>query len=205
MLASAGATRRARRVPAALEALRAEALGEHQLTVESCDDREQRPARVAAGAHRRRGQEARAAARQDRQRDAPTTRTTSRWRRSEVDASVEAAGEYRAMLDRLRADDLPRFEARFKELLNENTIREVANFQSQLHRERADHQGAHRHASTSRCAQIDYNPGRYIVLEAEPTPDADVRDFQQRPARLHRRRADRLGRRRSIPRRSSSR
>ena len=40
------------------------------------------------------------------------------------------------MLDSLQADDLPRFEARFKELLNENTIREVANFQSQLARER---------------------------------------------------------------------
>ena len=37
------------------------------------------------------------------------------------------------MLAQLQADDLPRFEARFKELLNENTIREVANFQSQLH------------------------------------------------------------------------
>ena len=39
-------------------------------------------------------------------------------------------------LSRLQSDDLPRFEARFKELLNENTIREVANFQSQLSRER---------------------------------------------------------------------
>jgi uncharacterized protein YPO0396 len=26
--------------------------------------------------------------------------------------------------------------------------------------------------------QIDYNPGRYIALEAQPTPDADIRDFQ---------------------------
>ena len=40
-------------------------------------------------------------------------------------------------LRQLQRDDLPRFVARFKELLNENTIREVAQFQSQLHRERA--------------------------------------------------------------------
>ena len=53
---------------------------------------------------------------------------------AETDASVAAAHEYRAMLERLNADDLPRFEERFKELLNENTIREVANFQSQLNR-----------------------------------------------------------------------
>jgi uncharacterized protein YPO0396 len=50
----------------------------------------------------------------------------------EVDASIEAVFEYRNMLDKLQADDLPRFEARFKELLNENTIREVANFNAQL-------------------------------------------------------------------------
>jgi uncharacterized protein YPO0396 len=54
----------------------------------------------------------------------------------EVDVSVDAAGEYRAMLDKLISDDLPRFEARFKELLNINTINEVVNFQGQLARER---------------------------------------------------------------------
>ena len=96
----------------------------------------------------------------------------------EVDASVEAAGDYRAMLDRLEADDLPRFEARFKELLNENTIREVAHFQSQLRherqtvRERIDRINHSLHG-------IDYSPGRYIVLEAESTTDPEIRDFQQ--------------------------
>src|ERR1035441_5880669 len=38
----------------------------------------------------------------------------------EADASVQAAGEYRKMLYRLKADDLPRFESAFKSLLNEN-------------------------------------------------------------------------------------
>jgi tripartite-type tricarboxylate transporter receptor subunit TctC len=47
---------------------------------------------------------------------------------------VEAAGEYRKMLADIESDGLPRFEARFKALLNENTIREVAGFQSQLRR-----------------------------------------------------------------------
>jgi hypothetical protein len=45
----------------------------------------------------------------------------------DVDASVAAGPEYRTMLAQLQADDLPRFVARFKELLNENTIREVAH------------------------------------------------------------------------------
>ena len=96
----------------------------------------------------------------------------------EVDASVEAAGEYRQMLAALESDDLPRFEARFKALLNENTIREVANFQSQLQRERTEIRERIDIINRS-LREIDYNPGRYIVLEAEPTTDAEVRDFQQ--------------------------
>ncbi|HTF44518.1 MAG TPA: SbcC/MukB-like Walker B domain-containing protein, partial [Terriglobales bacterium] len=96
----------------------------------------------------------------------------------ETDASVAAAGEYRAMLDRLTSDDLPRFEARFKDLLNENTIREVANFQSQLNRERQT-VGERIDSINQSLNEIDYNPGRYIVLEAEPTTDTEIRDFQQ--------------------------
>ncbi|MBK8009945.1 MAG: ATP-dependent exonuclease SbcCD, C subunit-like protein [Deltaproteobacteria bacterium] len=96
----------------------------------------------------------------------------------EVDASVASAEEFRSMLARLEADDLPRFEKQFKELLNENTIREIANFQSQLHRERQ--------TITERVAiindslrTIDYNEGRFIRLEALPSSESDIRDFRQ--------------------------
>src|SRR5690606_7592238 len=95
----------------------------------------------------------------------------------DVDVSIEAAHEYREMLAKLEADDLPRFEARFKELLNENTIREVANFQSQLNRERETIKERIAQINAS-LNQIDYNPGRYIVLEAQLSQDNDLRDFQ---------------------------
>ena len=96
----------------------------------------------------------------------------------EADASVAAAGEYLTMLERLRADDLPRFEARFKELLNENTIREVASFQSQLNREKQDIKERVETINRS-LIDIDYNPGRFIVLEPDATTDAEIREFQQ--------------------------
>ena len=48
---------------------------------------------------------------------------------AEMDASLEAAFEYENLLTQLNRDDLPRFVARFKELLNVNTIHEIANFQ----------------------------------------------------------------------------
>jgi uncharacterized protein YPO0396 len=96
----------------------------------------------------------------------------------EADASILATGEYESMLERLRGDDLPRFEARFKELLNENTIREVAGFQSQLHREREDIKERIERINKS-LLDIDYNPGRFIVLEPDPATDPEIRQFQQ--------------------------
>ncbi|WP_303681721.1 ATP-binding protein [Pelodictyon luteolum] len=95
----------------------------------------------------------------------------------EVDVNIASADEYRSMLGNLRADDLPRFEVRFKDLLNENTIREVANFQSQLARERETIKERIGRINES-LTKIDYNPGRYILLEAEMNLDADIREFQ---------------------------
>ena len=96
---------------------------------------------------------------------------------AEIDISIAAAFEYRNLLNRLNADDLPRFEARFKELLNVNTINEIANFNAQLARERETIKDRIARINES-LTQIDYNPGRYIVLESQPSADADIRDFQ---------------------------
>ena len=95
---------------------------------------------------------------------------------AEMDNSVQSIGEYRALRDRLRTDDLPRFEAEFKDYLNTNTIRDIAVFQSELSK-----QGAlikERIATiNASLAGIDYNPGRFIRLENQRTPNVEVRDF----------------------------
>lgn len=159
-----------------LDVMRGEALGEHHLTVESCDNRE-RDMRdwLQAGID---AEDSRIKRLRDK-----IIQTMSAYKEEfkletrEVDASVEAGFEYRNMLHALQADDLPRFEARFKELLNENTIREVANFQSQLARERETIRERIARINES-LNQIDYNPGRYIVLEAQPAPDVEIHGFQ---------------------------
>lgn len=95
----------------------------------------------------------------------------------DVDATLASGNDYRDMLDELKRDDLPRFERRFKAFFNENTIREVAAFQGQLHkegqtiRERID-------IINRSLYGIDYNPGRYIKLLPETTNDQEVRAFQ---------------------------
>jgi len=96
----------------------------------------------------------------------------------ELDDHIASGPEYEAMLDRLLTDNLPRFEKDFKEQLNVNTIREVANFQSQLHRERETIRERIERINRS-LSDIEYNPGRYIRLEAQLNPDADIRDFSQ--------------------------
>src|SRR3569832_2505917 len=97
---------------------------------------------------------------------------------AEIDASLEAAFEYENLLTQLNRDDLPRFVARFKELLNVNTINEIANFNAQLARERETIKDRIAHINKS-LGEIDYNPGRYIVLESQASPDAEIREFQQ--------------------------
>jgi uncharacterized protein YPO0396 len=96
----------------------------------------------------------------------------------EVDVNIDAADEFRRMLETLQASDLPRFLARFRDMLNENTLLDIAGFQAQLQRERETVR--ERIASINASMHgIDYNPGRYIALEAGPSLDADLRDFQQ--------------------------
>lgn len=159
-----------------LAKLRLEALGEHKLTIENCDPREQD---LRGWIQKRIDAEDNKVKRLGEKIVQAMTEYKKTWvlDTQDVDINIEAAFEYRNMLNKLKADDLPRFEARFKELLNENTIREVANFQSQLARERETIKERIARINES-LTQIDYNPGRYIVLEAQTTTDAEIRDFQ---------------------------
>jgi uncharacterized protein YPO0396 len=96
----------------------------------------------------------------------------------EIDVSLDSVPEYRGILSELIEDGLPRFVTRFKELLNENTIREIANFQSQLHLERQSIRERIEKINHS-LHEIDYNPNRFIVLEPGQNTDLEIRDFQQ--------------------------
>ncbi len=96
---------------------------------------------------------------------------------AELDDSVLSADGYRELHRRLASDDLPRFQARFKEYLNTNTIREVAGFQAQLSKQ-AELIRERVATINASLADVEYNPGRYIRLDAHATPNTDVRDFR---------------------------
>lgn len=161
---------------AELADLRDEALGDHQLTVESCNNREQ---------DMRRWLQARIDAQNKRleRLQKSIIEAMADYRNSwpqetrEVDASVEAAGDYRAMLEGLQRDGLPRFEERFKAMLNENIIHEIVAFNAALHREEHDIRERIEKINES-LREIDYNPGRLIQLEAQSAGDGEVADFR---------------------------
>ncbi len=96
---------------------------------------------------------------------------------TEMDADVDARGEFRAFHDRVANDDLPRFEDEFKRQLNTNTIRELAQFNNWLRR-----QSDEIHSRVDRINEalgaIDYSPGRYITLVAERTINQEVQNFR---------------------------
>jgi uncharacterized protein YPO0396 len=157
LLDAAPAEVKARDLPR-LEEMRDEALGHHVLTVESCDTREKDmrdwlQKEIDSHDQRLHRLEERIVKAMEAYRKDYPVET------QELDARIDAASEFGEMLRRLVEDDLPRFETRFKDLLNENAIREVANFQSQLRRERQTI--IERIEAINRSLRdIDYNPGR---------------------------------------------
>ncbi|MGX1161993.1 uncharacterized protein YPO0396 [Arthrobacter sp. SLBN-100] len=95
---------------------------------------------------------------------------------TDFDASLEAAADYNRLLEQLVGNDLPRFEDQFKNLLNQNTIREVVAFNAFLDSRRQNIVARIGEINES-LAGIPYNTGRHIQLEHQATSDQDVREF----------------------------
>lgn len=96
---------------------------------------------------------------------------------AELDDSLASATEYRLLHQRVAGDDLPRFEREFKEYLNENTVREVASLSAQLNKQEKIIRDRVETINRS-LKEIDYNPGRYIRLVPDATPNTEIREFR---------------------------
>ncbi len=143
---------------------------------QACDKAEAEAARILAGVAERRGRR-----RSELANKATAMMTAFRSQypveTAEIDASIAAAAGFRELHARLANDDLPRFQQQFKDYLNTNTIRDIATFQSRLTRE-ADLIKERIGTINASLVDIDYNPGRYIRLEPEQTPNTDIREFR---------------------------
>jgi uncharacterized protein YPO0396 len=97
--------------------------------------------------------------------------------RADMDAAVDARGDFVAFRDRVANDDLPRFESEFKDQLNKNAIQELAGFNNWLNRQ-ASAIDERVERINDALGAVPYNPGRYIRLEKEPTTNQEVAQFR---------------------------
>lgn len=102
-----------------------------------------------------------------------------RWpqSRGELDENIGSIAEFRALHERVQRDDLPRFEEEFRNQLNTNAVRELAQFNGWLRRQ-ADEISDRVSVINEALGAIDYTPGRIVKLVNEPTPNTDIRQFR---------------------------
>ncbi|MEG2688761.1 MAG: ATP-dependent exonuclease SbcCD, C subunit-like protein, partial [Clostridia bacterium] len=95
----------------------------------------------------------------------------------EMDDAVESLPECQHMLEQLETDALPKYEANFKNLLTSQVINRIASFHMELKSQYKKVKDRIQDINES-LRQIDYNPGRYIRLNCEDSPDAEIKDFR---------------------------
>ncbi len=98
-------------------------------------------------------------------------------RSAELAAGIDFLPDYDSLLERIERDDLPSFESRFRALLRESTLRDIALFQTDLENDAHTIRSAIETINTS-LERIEYNPGTFISLAAERCEDQDVREFR---------------------------
>ena len=97
---------------------------------------------------------------------------------AELSADIRGLTEYAQRLSQLQSDDLPRFESKFKEQLNQNAINQMSHFKISL--KKAQQEIRERIEKINRSlADIDYNSGRFIRLELTPSLDHEMKTFYQ--------------------------
>lgn len=96
---------------------------------------------------------------------------------TELSASVEYIEGFVALLRKIEQDDLPAYEERFRRLLRESTLNDIALFQQELENDSADIRSSIEEINRS-LRKIEYNPGTFIMLSADRKEDQDIRDFR---------------------------
>ncbi|MEM9479918.1 MAG: SbcC/MukB-like Walker B domain-containing protein [Verrucomicrobiota bacterium] len=97
-----------------------------------------------------------------------------------LEATTGSLDEFIALHNRIEADDLPRYEARFRERLREKVLDEISLFQTMLGNEADEIKD--KIAVLNRALEaIDYDEkaGTTMRLEPLPTRDREIADFRQ--------------------------
>lgn len=96
---------------------------------------------------------------------------------ADMGATLEDWPDYARLLSRIEQDDLPRFEQRFFDLLNEQSDRHLAKLRQQLINEGEEIRGRINIVNDA-LSQSEFNPGTYLWLENRPRALPDVTAFR---------------------------
>lgn len=96
----------------------------------------------------------------------------------ELTADAKYLGDFMALLERIRAEDLPKHEKRFKERLNEKVGEEVGLLRSAFETERAEIEDRVELLNRS-LRQLEYRPGTHMRLQAQQVRDREIVEFRQ--------------------------
>ena len=95
----------------------------------------------------------------------------------ELDVSIDAASAYNERYDRLRSDNLPKFEKKFKALFKEGTITQVLRLSAEL--DIARQEITQKIGMINNALKlIEYSPDTYIELLAEANKDSEIGAFR---------------------------
>jgi uncharacterized protein YPO0396 len=99
--------------------------------------------------------------------------------KADLAAEEKYLPEFLKLRDSIAADDLPRHEERFKELMSHDVLAHVASFQDRLETHCEEIEAKINHLNDA-LRSIEYTARTYIRIRAAQTNDNDVREFRHR-------------------------
>ena len=100
--------------------------------------------------------------------------------KDDLDASILALDSFLGLLDQLRREDLPKYEKKFKERLNDEVTKEVALFNTSLREEQKEIAGKIELLNRA-LASVEYDQqrGTYMRLDPRPVNDREIDEFRR--------------------------
>lgn len=97
---------------------------------------------------------------------------------ADLDATVDSLDTFLGLLERLRREDLPKHERKFKDHLNDNVSQEIALFNTELRQEGKRIED--RISELNRAlAGVEYSRGTLMRLEPRPVQDREIEEFRR--------------------------
>jgi uncharacterized protein YPO0396 len=94
-----------------------------------------------------------------------------------ADANIESVDEFLNRLNKLRIDDLPRFEKDFRRHFEEGTLYNILKINEEINRSLKEIKNKIALINNS-LKDIEYNPSTYIEIDIKPSKDKDLKEFR---------------------------